>query len=153
MNWLKSCSSKIKLNKLTGSARCIACLVFFIWSQAEENDIILRLRLFHEKSFSEKYFSENDLRENILRKKKEKKKTRKMFYIFQIRKTFYRKMAWFSVDQENVFRWPLIFRETNIRKCWKYFPVSHFQWNKRILRIWFKVHLYKINDFGIEEFM
>ena len=63
-------------------------------------------------------------------KKKEKKKIRKMFYIFQIRKIFYRKMVWFSVDQKNIFRWPLIFRKTNTRKYWKYFPVNHFQWNK-----------------------
>ena len=56
---------------------------------------------------------------------------RKMFYGFEIRKTFYRKMAWFFVDQENIFRWPLIFHETNIRKSEKHFLVSHFQWNKR----------------------
>ena len=53
----------------------------------------LWFRLFYGKSLSEKCFLENDLRENILREKKERKKTRKMFYIFQIRKTFYRKMT------------------------------------------------------------
>ena len=105
-----------------------------MFKKRSEKTAILRLRLFHGKSFSEKCFSENDLRKNILReKKREKKKIRKMFYIFQIRKTFYRKIAWFSVDQENVFRWPLIFREINTRKYWKHFPVSHFQWNKRTL--------------------
>ena len=38
-------------------------------------------------------------------KKKEKReiKIRKMFSPFQIRKTFYRKMALFSVDHENIF--------------------------------------------------
>ena len=90
---------------------------------------VFRLRLVRVKWFIEKYFSKNDLRKNILRKKREKKeiKTRKMFSPFQIRKTFYRKMALFSVHHENVFSWPLIFRETNTRKCWKYFPISHFQ--------------------------
>ena len=79
------------------------------------------------KRFTEKYFSENDLRKN-------KKKIfffRKMFYWFEIRKTFYRKIAWFFVDQENIFRWLLIFRKINTRKSEKYFSISHFQWNKR----------------------
>ena len=58
-----------------------------------------------------------------------------MFFPFQIRKTFYRKMVLFSVDQKNIFSWSLIFRETNIRKCWKYFFVNYFQWNKRTLKI------------------
>ena len=82
-------------------------------------------KMFFEKWFTGKHFTKN--------KEKKEIKTCKMFSPFQIRKTFYRKMAWFSVDQENVFRWPLIFRETNTRKCWKHFPVSHFQWNKRTL--------------------
>ena len=89
--------------------------------------------MFHWKWLLRKYFSKNDLRENILRKKKEKReiKIRKIFFPFQIRKTFYRKMTLFSVDQENIFSWPLIFRETNNQKYWKYFPESHFQLNKR----------------------
>ena len=39
------------------------------------------------------------------RKKREKReiKIRKIFSPFQIRKTFYRKMALFLVDQENIF--------------------------------------------------
>ena len=51
-------------------------------------------------------------------KKREKKeiKTRKMFSLFQIRKIFYRKITLFSVDQENVFSWSFIFRETNTQK-------------------------------------
>ena len=76
-----------------------------------------RFRLIRVKRLTEKYFLENDLRKNIFRK---------MFYEFEIRKTFYRKMSWFSVDQENIFRWPLIFRETNTRKSEKYFSVNHF---------------------------
>ena len=104
----------------------------------------LRLRLFYGKSLSGKCFSENDLRENILWKKRREKreiKIRKMFSPFQIRKTFYRKMALFSVDQENIFSWPLIFRETNTRKCWKHFPESHFQWNKRTRNELFRTSL------------
>ena len=59
-----------------------------------------RLRLFHGKSLSGQCFPENDLRKNILRKKRERRKIkiRKMFSPFQIRKTFYRKMALFSID-------------------------------------------------------
>ena len=42
---------------------------------------------------------------HFTKKKKEKReiKIHKMFSPFQIRKTFYRKMALFSVDQENIF--------------------------------------------------
>ena len=97
-----------------------------------------RVRLFHWKWLSGKYFSKNDLREKYLRKKKREKreiKIRKMFFTFQIRKTFYRKMTLFSVDQENIFSWLLIFRESNTRKCWKHFPESHFQWNNRTLNL------------------
>ena len=90
--------------------------------------------MFYWKWLLGKYFSKNDLQENILRKKKKREiKIHKMFFPFQIRKTFYRKMTLFSVDQENIFNWPLIFRETNTRKYWKYFLVSHFQWNKQKL--------------------
>ena len=89
------------------------------------------LKMTFRKMFSGKWLTGK----HFTKKKREKReiKIRKMFSPFQIRKTFYRKMALFSVDQENVFSWPLIFRETNTQKYWKYFPVSHFQWNKRTL--------------------
>ena len=68
-------------------------------------------------------------------KKKKKKKHVKCFTFFKSVTHFTKKMAWFSVDQENIFRWLLIFRETNTRKCWKHFSVSYFQWNKRTLNV------------------
>ena len=42
---------------------------------------------------------------HFTKKKKEKREIKicKMFCPFQIRKTFYKKMALFSVDQENIF--------------------------------------------------
>ena len=55
---------------------------------------------FTENHFRKNVFPENDLRKNILQKKKREKKTRKMFYIFQIRKTFYRKMAYFQLTRK-----------------------------------------------------
>ena len=102
-----------------------------LWDQ----NFSFRVRLFHWKLLLKKYFSKNNLRKNILQKKEKKReiKIRKIFFSFQIRKIFYRKMILFSVDQENIFSWPLIFRETNTRKCWKYFSESYFQWNKRTL--------------------
>ena len=97
-----------------------------------------RFRFVRVKRFTEKYFSKMIYEKIFYGKKKRKKKfSRKMFYGFEISKTFYRKMAWFSVDQKNIFCWLLIFRETNIRKFEKYFSISHFQWNKRTLNIWF----------------
>ena len=59
--------------------------------------------------------------------------TGKLFLFFFRKMFYYRKMVWFSVDQENIFRWPLIFHKINIRKFEKYFAVSYFQWNKRTL--------------------
>ena len=50
------------------------------------------------------------------RKKREKKN-------IQIRKTFYRKIILFSVDQKNIFNWSLNFREINTRK---YFSKNYF---------------------------
>ena len=86
--------------------------------------------LINEKSshFSVKYFTDF----KSVRHFTKKKKFRKIFYGFEIRKIFYRKMVWFFVDQENIFRWPLIFRKTNTRKFKKYFSVNYFQWNKRV---------------------
>ena len=68
--------------------------------------MILRLRLFHEKSLSGKCFPKNDLRENILReKKKRKKKLVKYFTFFKSIRHFTEKwldfqLTWkmFSVD-------------------------------------------------------
>ena len=45
----------------------------------------------YEKTFYEK------------KREKRKIKIRKMFFPFQIRKTFYKKIALFSVDQVNIF--------------------------------------------------